>query len=108
MLWVLSHKVRAVEAQSSLGLGRTGGEKKGGRKAVLCFCSPDFGIYGMLYSLFLSLRGEKWQLQEGLRNLRFFLTAWHLGQGLWKQSWVRDSRARDFEGVLFKRMGVTG
>lgn len=58
MLWMVSDKVRAVEAQSSLGLGRTGGGKKRGRKAVQCFGNSDFGIYSMLYSLFLNPRGK--------------------------------------------------
>lgn len=61
---------KSLEAQSSLGLGRAGGEKKAGRKAAQCSCSYC-GNYCVLYSLFLSLREKTAELKAGLGNLRF-------------------------------------
>lgn len=62
---------KSLEAQSSLGLGRAGGEKEAGRKAAPCSCSSDCGIYCMHYSLFLSLREKTADFKAVLRNLRF-------------------------------------
>lgn len=81
---------KSLEAQSSLGLGRAGGEKKAGRKAAQCSC----GNYCVLYSLFLSLREKTAELKVGLGNLRFCegMASWAPEAELTRDSWAWDLR----------------
>ena len=71
----LSYKLRAIKAKSSLGFGWKEEESKG--KGAQCFCSSDFSIFYMLYSL-SSSAWEKRQLQPGLGSLRVYEKQ-HLG-----------------------------